>query len=310
MSLTAEQRHWINVALRLSQGAPTKVRKSLLEAMAVESGYRNLNYGDRDSQGLLQQRPSQGWGPAGHPKQDIRQYLNHAMSVYNGGFRGSAGDLAQAVQRSAFPDRYDEHRREANRLLRGAAGGGPPGGFRAPQTLYKPGGYDLEGSTQQGLQSLMSGSYDPMEALGDLVAGFQPGEVIHKGGRFPGGGGPGGGSDVVRAAAKQLGQKYVWGGESRKEGGFDCSGLIYWAYRKVGITLPRTAAEQLRAGRRIGFKQLRPGDLIAAKDGHHIVMYVGHGKVIAAPHTGAVVEYQPLSYFNSSAWQPVRIDRR
>lgn len=87
------------------QGATRKQTKALLEAGDVESGFRNLSYGDRDSVGVLQQRPSQGWGPAGESvEKDAVQFLNKAKQADNS---GSAGQLAQAVQRSAFPARYD-----------------------------------------------------------------------------------------------------------------------------------------------------------------------------------------------------------
>lgn len=111
------------------------------------------------------------------------------------------------------------------------------------------------------------------------------------------GGGVGG--KVAKIAARQLGEPYVWGGESRKEGGFDCSGLVQWAYGQMGVKLPRTAAEQMRVGRAVSFNRLRPGDLIAKRDGSHIVMYVGGGKVIAAPRRGTVVHFQPVGLFRS-----------
>jgi cell wall-associated NlpC family hydrolase len=110
---------------------------------------------------------------------------------------------------------------------------------------------------------------------------------------------PGGGT-VLNFAEAQIGQPYVWGGESRKEGGFDCSGLIQAAYAKAGIAIPRTTYDQIKGGRKVGWSQLRPGDLVFANHGEHVVMYVGGGKVIAAPHRGTVVQYQPLSRFKSS----------
>lgn len=97
--------------------APPKVRLSAFEAAIVESGVHNLDYGDRDSLGVFQQRPSQGWGT---PEQ-IRnvdyaatQFITRAIRA-NGS--QSAGQLAQDVQRSAFPDRYDQVAMQANALL-------------------------------------------------------------------------------------------------------------------------------------------------------------------------------------------------
>jgi cell wall-associated NlpC family hydrolase len=110
------------------------------------------------------------------------------------------------------------------------------------------------------------------------------------------------GSALLKAASKQIGQQYVWGGESRAEGGFDCSGLIQWAAASLGIQIPRTAAEQGRAGMAVNYKNMKPGDILVAKDGHHVVMYAGGGKVIAAPHTGTTVQYQDLSSFPPSTY--------
>lgn len=119
-----EQRNIINTALRLTRRDNPKVRRALLEAMAVESNFRNLDYGDRDSVGALQQRPSQGWGPGSEsPETDMLQFLQRARRTAGKGYRGTAGSLAQSVQRSAFPDRYDDRRDEVNALMRGVPGG-------------------------------------------------------------------------------------------------------------------------------------------------------------------------------------------
>ena len=97
--------------------APPKVRLSAFEAAIVESGVHNLNYGDRDSLGVFQQRPSQGWGsPAQVTNVDYAatQFITRAIRA-NGG--QSAGQLAQDVQRSAFPDRYDQVQLQAMSLM-------------------------------------------------------------------------------------------------------------------------------------------------------------------------------------------------
>jgi cell wall-associated NlpC family hydrolase len=113
------------------------------------------------------------------------------------------------------------------------------------------------------------------------------------------------GAAVVAVAKRQIGTPYVWGGESKA--GFDCSGLVQFAYKKLGINLPRTAAEQGKAGRAVSYNHLRPGDLLVEGNGDHVVMYAGNGRVIAAPHTGTTVQYQPLSYFPPSQYNARRI---
>lgn len=104
---------------------------------------------------------------------------------------------------------------------------------------------------------------------------------------------------ILAAAHSQIGKPYVWGGESPSEGGFDCSGLLDWAFQQAGIDLPGrlTTYSAMQLGRSVKGKELRPGDFIISNGGKHMVMYVGGGKVIAAPHRGAVVQYQPVSRF-------------
>ena len=105
---------------------------------------------------------------------------------------------------------------------------------------------------------------------------------------------------VVAAAAAQVGWPYVWGGESRAEGGFDCSGLVDFAFAAAGAPLPgRPTADGLwQLAEHIAASDLLPGDLVFAGAGagapYHVGLYVGQGVVLAAPHTGAVVGYAPI----------------
>lgn len=132
MAFTSEQRRVAQRAYAEARrlGASPREAKALIAAGLVESNlqhdrYRNVGSGDRDSVGFLQQRPSMGWGPPGESiEQDTRQFLAAAKKINRGGFNGSAGQLAQAVQRSAFPARYDQRGAEAERLLRSFSGGG------------------------------------------------------------------------------------------------------------------------------------------------------------------------------------------
>jgi cell wall-associated NlpC family hydrolase len=110
---------------------------------------------------------------------------------------------------------------------------------------------------------------------------------------------------VIKAAYSRLGWPYVWGGESEAEGGYDCSGLMQYAFAAAGIRLPRVAADQARVGWIVPFDKAQPGDmLIWANDptapGYisHIALYIGGGKMVAAPHTGTVVQIQNV-YMNN-----------
>jgi cell wall-associated NlpC family hydrolase len=106
---------------------------------------------------------------------------------------------------------------------------------------------------------------------------------------------------VVRAAAEQIGWPYVWGGESRSEGGFDCSGLVDYAYAAAGHPLPGrpTAAVLWRIGIPIDRKQLRPGDLAflgaPSGDPYHVALYAGGGTVIVASGRGEPIAAIPLA---------------
>lgn len=103
---------------------------------------------------------------------------------------------------------------------------------------------------------------------------------------------------ALQFAAAQLGKPYVWGGSMPKTG-FDCSGLVQWAYAQIGVKLPRVTYDQVKVGSPVKSGHYKPGDLLFFNyegDGaSHVVMYAGNGRVIAAPHTGANVEYERLS---------------
>ncbi|MFC4332176.1 NlpC/P60 family protein [Streptomyces andamanensis] len=99
---------------------------------------------------------------------------------------------------------------------------------------------------------------------------------------------------ALAAARSALGRPYVWGANGPS--GFDCSGLMQWAYAQAGVHLPRTSQEQRYAGRQIPLSQARPGDLVVYRsDASHVAMYVGGGRVIHAPHPGAPVRYDPVN---------------
>jgi cell wall-associated NlpC family hydrolase len=99
---------------------------------------------------------------------------------------------------------------------------------------------------------------------------------------------------VVAYARRQVGVSYSWGGSSPSTG-FDCSGLVYAAYRSIGWKIPRSSWEQLRAGRAVGFARLRPGDLVFTEGGGHVQLVVSGSAAISAPQTGERVRYVPLT---------------
>jgi hypothetical protein len=104
------------------------------------------------------------------------------------------------------------------------------------------------------------------------------------------------GPRAVALAQGQLGTPYRWGGSA--PGGFDCSGLVYWAFRTLGITLPRVAEDQAGVGYPVAAPDLQPGDVVFFADSsgyvHHEGIYIGGGQMIHAPQTGDVVKVEAI----------------
>lgn len=98
--------------------------------------------------------------------------------------------------------------------------------------------------------------------------------------------------DVIAAATAEIGKPYNFGDEGPNA--FDCSGLMQWIFASVGIKLPRTAREQQAALPEVAGEPL-PGDLVFwGRPATHVGLYIGGGKMIAAPHAGARVRIQDV----------------
>lgn len=102
-------------------------------------------------------------------------------------------------------------------------------------------------------------------------------------------------SSIVDAASKYLGVPYVFGGTDPATG-LDCSGLVQRAFADVGVTLPRIAKDQAKAGTAVpSLAEAKPGDLVAFNSPvDHIGIYVGDGKMIVSPHSGDRVKIQQV----------------
>ena len=103
---------------------------------------------------------------------------------------------------------------------------------------------------------------------------------------------------VLAAIAKMQGTPYSWGGgnyggptkgigRGANTVGFDCSGLVQYAYNQIGWKMPRLAEQQATMGRKVPINQLKPGDLVAGPG--HIAVYAGNGMMWEAPRTGLTV---------------------
>ncbi|MBT0565295.1 NlpC/P60 family protein [Williamsia sp. CHRR-6] len=98
---------------------------------------------------------------------------------------------------------------------------------------------------------------------------------------------------AVTAALSRIGDPYVWGATGPSQ--FDCSGLMVWAYKQAGKTLPRSSEAQQASGTPVDRKDLQPGDLIIYYgDASHVGMYVGDGYVVHASTFGVPVKVVPI----------------
>lgn len=104
-------------------------------------------------------------------------------------------------------------------------------------------------------------------------------------------------SVVVREAKAQIGAPYHYGGKDPRTG-FDCSGLVYYIYKKHDSILPRSAQELWKLGEEVAKRDLEPGDLVffdtQRKKPGHVGIFAGGGRFIHAPSTGERVREDEL----------------
>ncbi len=105
---------------------------------------------------------------------------------------------------------------------------------------------------------------------------------------------------AARFALAEVGVPYRWGGES-PESGFDCSGLVRWAYLRVGIELPHNSYALYGKGRRVAESKMAPGDILFFEGFGHVGLYLGRGRMVHAPETGRNVEVVRLATSNYGA---------
>ena len=122
---------------------------------------------------------------------------------------------------------------------------------------------------------------------------------------------------VINRALAQRGVIYAWGGGNHngptrgvRDGGvadsygdyrkigFDCSGLMMYAFAGVGVYIPHYSGYQYNSGRKVPLSQMAPGDMIfwGPGGGTHVALYLGGGMMVEAPHSGAVVRISPVRY--------------
>ncbi len=126
---------------------------------------------------------------------------------------------------------------------------------------------------------------EPAPAAGSAASELPPPEQLEQG------------SAIASAASALIGTPYHFGGADA--GGFDCSGLALYVHERVGLNIPRTAAEQQHAARPVPLAEILPGDLVffrIRKRGiDHVGIYTGAGRFVHAPHAGVAVSAAELS---------------
>ena len=135
-----------------------------------------------------------------------------------------------------------------------------------------------------------------------VVAGFAAGPagaIVDEGSRGPNAvvPVPTRGERAVKIALEAVGTPYRWGGESPATG-FDCSGLVRWAYGRVGVDLPHNSYALYSEGRRVPESGMQPGDILFFEGLGHVGLYLGRGRMVHAPQTGRNVEVVRLASTN------------
>jgi cell wall-associated NlpC family hydrolase len=236
------------------RGIPDQGVVVALMAAMTESGLRNLDHGDRDSLGLFQMRPSQGWGTPDqllNPTYAATKFYDVLLAVPN--WEALApGAAAQAVERSAFPDRYNKHEQPARQIL---------GALRGTPCPAHPTGVGVPGNPRA--QTVINAA---LSQLGVRYAW-------------------GGGTPTGPSAGTGVDQGIV---------GFDCSGLALYAYAQIGVAVPHQtqAIWKVFQPAITNAADLRPGDLILLSNNgqpggiHHVAIYLGDSAVVHAPSSG------------------------
>ena len=300
IAVTLDQAQLTHAATIVSVGAGTKgvgrdgilialiaaLTESHLRMLSNTSAYPDSdnypndgNGGDHDSLGLFQMRPSTGWGLVA----DLMDAEYQAAAFYGGPTGPNAGSprglldiegwqqlskgaAAQAVEVSAYPDRY---------------------------AAYQPVAEAILGAIATGTST--SSCDDRNEAGVPLPAGFAGAFIAAARTQL--------GRPYVWGGDTYSGPSGI--GSDGRGPGFDCSGLVlYAAYQASNGTLrlPHYSGAQITFGREIAWDDKQPGDLVfftqpAASAPHHVAIYLGGDRILQAPHTGENVRFGTIAEF-------------
>ncbi len=105
------------------------------------------------------------------------------------------------------------------------------------------------------------------------------------------------GERAALLALRVAGTPYRWGGES-PESGFDCSGLVRWAYGRLGVDVPHNSYALWSTGKPVVRSRMRVGDVLVFSGLGHVGLYVGNGHMVHSPYSGKAVEVVSLASTN------------
>lgn len=303
----AEQIEATGLALHVAAFGQTVALATALQ----ESDLKNLSGGDRDSLGLFQQRPSQGWGTPAQimdPVYASTSFYTHLLAV-PGWQQLTLTQATQAVQKSGHPDAYAKWQPLATALQEAIASALHPA-TASPTTKATAG---PTASVSPSASATASPAPSTGCGDGEGIGPIPPGSVP-SGYQIPSTA-PAAVQTAIRWAMSQLGTSYQWGGSctdahgSDPMGHCDCSSLMQQAYKADGITLGRTTYDQVTEGTPTDVAHLVPGDLVFTEGSPsapgHVGMYMGDGLIINAPHPGAVVDINTLA-----EWKPLILAAR
>ncbi|MEV0493290.1 C40 family peptidase [Streptomyces atratus] len=297
-------------ATGVAMNIPARGQVVALATALQESGLRNLTYGDRDSLGLFQQRPSQGWGTANQILDPVRTSTKfyEGLKKVSGWQSLSVTQAAQAVQRSGFPEAYAKWEPLATALQQAIEPLLQKAG--APSPTPSASGSASVGSLSPGTAGGCTTDGDGTD-FGTIPAGAVPDgyEIPATASREV--------QTAIRWALGQLDTPYQWGGSCTDSHGkdpmgrCDCSSLMQQAYKAAGVALTRTTYTQVKEGKAVSVDALEPGDLLftegTASTPEHVGMFIGQGLIIHAPHTGDVVRITTLASWKSQVLATRRV---
>jgi len=278
LSLSQEQigNAQVIVAVGQAMGMPARAYVIALATALQESRLRNLDYGDRDSLGLFQQRPSQGWGGPSlvrDPEYAAARFYQ-ALDRVDGWQRMPLTEAAQAVQRSAVPNAYAKWEPLASTLVSDAVG----------STVSNCVGLDGDGLLET------SGSVDGPGPPSSYSIPSNANPQVQ---------------NAIAFALSQIGKPYRLGADGPDA--YDCSSLLQAAYAYAGIRIGSTTLQQVHDGTAVwppsavmpGDLVFIPGSLGTRSAPRHVGMYIGEGLIVNAPRTGDVVRVRAIADWSS-----------